>query len=426
MRTLCGQAAEHTGHEIEVSGWVHRIRDMGGISFVVLRDRSGIVQLVFPAGSGTELGNEWVITARGKVVPNEKSPGGVEIEVAALTVLSRADPELPFAVNRDPAESSLEQILDQRILSLRNPKVRSIFELQSDLFRFISEFMHAEGFREMKTAKLIGSGTEGGTNLFSVDYFGRRVYLAQSPQLYKQAMIATGLERVFEMSHAYRAEKHDTARHLNEYVSFDVEMAFIESELDLIEFEKRLLDSVFTRVAQEDADILALYGADVPAPGAMLRAPIVACDEVKKITAAMSGHPMYDVTPETERLICEWAEKEHGVACAFINDWPRRSRAFYTHPKGARSTMSFDCIFRGLEITSGGRRINDYQMLLETLPRFGMTEEGLGDYPKIFKYGCPPHGGFAIGMERLTQKILGLANVKEASPFPRDRKRVVP
>lgn len=426
MRTLAKDVAGKIGGKATVAGWVHRVRDMGGITFAVMRDRSGMVQLVYGAGKEADFHQECVIEATGTVVANEKSPGGAEIEVESTAVLSRSDPDIPFPVNRDPGEASIDQILDNRILSLRNPKIRSIFELQSDMFRVISAWMHSRGFREIKTCKIVGGGTEGGTNLFAVDYFGRKVYLAQSPQLYKQAMIATGLERVFETSHAYRAEKHDTARHLNEYVSFDVEMAFIESELDLIQFEKELLANLFERLAAADASVLELWGATVPSPESMLRAPTVSCDEVKKITAAMAGHPMYDVTPETERLICDWAEKEYGVACCFINDWPRRSRAFYTHPKGNRSTMSFDCIFRGLEITSGGRRINDYRMLVEALPRFGLSEEGLGDYPKIFKYGCPPHGGFAIGIERLTQKILGLSNVKEASPFPRDRRRVTP
>jgi nondiscriminating aspartyl-tRNA synthetase len=239
-------------------------------------------------------------------------------------------------------------------------------------------------------------------------------------------MISSGMERVFEISHAYRAEKHDTPRHINEFVSFDVEMAFIESDMDLMQFEMRLLDEVFKRMSKEDQALLDVYGATVPKPGDMLKTPIVSCDEAKKIVSQMCGHAVYDITPEAERLICEWAEKEHGVAAAFINDWPRRSRAFYSYPKNNRTVMSFDLIFRGLEITSGSRRINDYKMLLETLPRFNLTEAGMGFYPHIFKYGCPPHGGFAIGVERLTQKILGLTSIKEASPFPRDRKRVDP
>lgn len=431
MRTLIKDLKTQSGKEAQVSGWVHRIRDMGGIRFVVLRDRSGMVQLVYdPAAMGPEgmpeLGLEYVISAGGMVAANEKSPGGVEINVKSTQILSKADPELPFPVNRDPSETSLEMILDNRIISLRNPKIRSIFELQSAILRYASEFMHSEGFYEMKTSKLIGSGTEGGSGLFQVDYFGQRMYLAQSPQFYKQAMISTGLERVFEISHAYRAEKHDTPRHINEFVSFDIEMAFIESDIDLMNLERRILAHIFGRIAQNDSAILDLWGASVPEASAMEKIPVLSCDEAKKIVSDLTGHPCYDINPEAERLVCEWALKEKGVEAAFINAWPRRSRAFYSYPASTRTAMSFDLIFRGLEITSGSRRINDYAMLLDTLPRFGLTEQGLGDYPKIFKYGCPPHGGFAIGIERLTQKILGLSSIKEASPFPRDRKRITP
>jgi len=409
-----------------VEGWVHRIRDMGKIRFVVLRDRSGEAQLVYDADSMPDLSLECVIRARGSVVENPRSPGGHELEVAETEVLSVADPDLPFPVNRDPSSVGLDGILDNRIVSLRNPKIRSIFELQSAILRYASEFMHGEGFFEIKTSKLVCSGTEGGSNLFPVDYFGRRMYLAQSPQFYKQAMISTGLERVFEISHAYRAEKHDTPRHINEFVSFDVEMAFIESDIDLMDFERRILASLFEKLRRNDRAILDLWGATVPDPERMADIPVLPCDEAKRIVSEMAGRPFYDINAEAERLICEWALKERGVEAAFINAWPRRSRAFYSYPASTRTAMSFDLIFRGLEITSGSRRISDYKMLLDTLPRFGLTEAGLGDYPKIFKYGCPPHGGFAIGIERLTQKILGLASIKEASPFPRDRKRVTP
>lgn len=426
MRTLASDIAERVGEEILITGWVHRIRDMGGITFVVLRDRSGMAQIVYQTGLMPPLGLEYVVSVRGRVVANERSPGGAEIEATSTEILSEADQDLPFPVNRDPSDCSLEMILDNRILSLRNPRLRSIFELQSSILGYVSAYMHRQDFREMKTSKLIGSGTEGGTGLFTVDYFDRKVFLAQSPQFYKQAMISTGLERVFEISHAYRAEKHDTPRHLNEYVSFDVEMAFIDSELDLIKFEQGVLADLFERLSADESGILDLWGSTVPDPGAVERIPVLSCDEVKKIVSAASGHPVYDITPEAERLICDWAAGQYGISACFINDWPRRARPFYTHPKSNRTTMSFDLIFRGLEITTGGRRINDYRMLLEALPRFGLTEAGLGEYPKIFRYGCPPHGGFAIGIERLTQKILGLANVKEASPFPRDRKRVSP
>jgi nondiscriminating aspartyl-tRNA synthetase len=426
MRTLTKDIASQIGKEAELVGWVHRIRDMGKIRFVVLRDRSGTAQAVFDADKMPELGLEYVIRVRGPVVANPKSPGGAEIEAREADILSAADQELPFPVNRDPGDIGLDTILDNRILSLRNPKIRSIFELQSSILRYASEYMHSQEFYEIKTSKLVCSGTEGGSNLFAVDYFGQRMYLAQSPQFYKQTMISTGMERVFEISHAYRAEKHDTPRHINEFVSFDVEMAFIESDLDLMDLERRILASIFEKIAKNDGAILELWGATVPEPALMEKIPVLSCDEAKRIVSGIAGRPFYDINAEAERIICEWALKQHGVEAAFINAWPRRSRAFYSYPASARTAMSFDLLFRGLEITSGSRRISDYKMLLEALPRFGLTEAGLGDYPKIFKYGCPPHGGFAIGVERLTQKILGLASIKEASPFPRDRKRVTP
>jgi nondiscriminating aspartyl-tRNA synthetase len=426
MRTLAKDIAARVGQVAEITGWVHRIRDMGGISFVVIRDRSGQAQAVYDPAKMPELGLEYVIRVKGRVKANPKSPGGADIEPETTEILAVADQDLPFPVNRESYDVGLDTILDNRILSLRNPKIRSIFELQSSILRYLSEFMHSEGFYEIKTSKLVGSGTEGGSNLFAVDYFGQKMYLAQSPQFYKQTMVSSGLERVFEISHAYRAEKHDTPRHVSEFVSFDVEMAFIESDLDLMDFERRILASVFGKIARNDRAVLELYDAAVPDPALMEKIPVVSCEEAKKIVSAMVGRPCYDINPEAERLICEWALKERGVEAAFINEWPRRSRAFYSYPSSTRSAMSFDLIFRGLEITSGSRRINDYKMLQEALPRFGLTEEGLGEYPKIFKYGCPPHGGFAIGVERLTQKILGLTSIKEASPFPRDRKRVTP
>jgi nondiscriminating aspartyl-tRNA synthetase len=242
---------------------------------------------------------------------------------------------------------------------------------------------------------------------------------------------------VFEIAPAYRAEKHDTPRHLNEYVSLDVEMGFIESELDLIELERRALAHIFEEVARKNSAELALHSATVPSADMVAKAPIVPYEEAVKIASAEAmkgkgqGARIFDINPEAERFICEWAMHEHGSDLVFVNEFPRRYRPFYTYPKDtgdgkATSTMSFDALFRGLEITTGGRRQHDYNAFIETLPRFGLKAEDFGNYIALLKYGCPPHGGFAVGCERLTQKILGLSNVKEASLFPRDRKRVEP
>jgi nondiscriminating aspartyl-tRNA synthetase len=423
MRVLSDQLQGHLGTEITVAGWVHRIRSLGGITFVILRDRNGLVQVVYE--TEPDFGIETVISVRGTVAENEKADGGYEVHAVSTEVLGAADSELPVPVNQDPGKLGIDALLDNRIVTLRNPKIRHIFELQSSVVRFFAEWLREQGFTEIKSSKIIGSGTEGGTGLFQVDYFGETVYLAQSPQFYKQAMVASGLERVFEVGAAYRAEKHDTPRHLNEYVSLDVEMGFIENENDLMDLEVGLLNHIFTGVAAEHSDILAEYEATVPSSEEIAKTPRISHDDAKAIIKERTGKSAFEINPEGERVLCEWAHEEHGVEAVFVYGFPRKKRPFYTYPEGLK-TRSFDLLFRGLEITTGGQRIHDYNVLLETLPRFGLTEEGLGDYCKIFQYGCPPHGGFAIGLERITQKILGLQNVKEASLFPRDRKRVKP
>lgn len=422
-RILVRDLATKSGQQVTVRGWVHRVRELGGISFVVLRERTGMVQLVYQGS--VDFGVETVLAATGTVQENDKAPGGYELAVEQTEIMAQAHGDLPIPINQDPERIGLESILDNRMISIRNPKIRSIFTLQSAICQYFGEYLRSKDFTEIKTSKLIGSGTEGGTGLFEVEYFETKVYLAQSPQFYKQAMVSSGMERVFEIGAAYRAEKHDTPRHLNEYVSLDVEMGFIESEEDLMDLEVGILSYIFSQVQEHHSDILQLWNAKVPTPEQVAKAPRIPHEDAKKIVSDRLGRRLFEVNPEAERVICDWAMEEYGVDLVFINEFPRKKRPFYTFPKGLK-TMSFDLIFRGLEITTGGRRINEYPMLLETLPRFGLTEEGLGGYADIFKFGCPPHGGFAIGLERLTQKILGLTNVKEASLFPRDRKRIKP
>ncbi|MFP4362896.1 MAG: aspartate--tRNA(Asn) ligase [Spirochaetia bacterium] len=423
MRILADDVSKHIGKEITVKGWVHRIRDLGKVCFIILRDRSGKVQLV--AEESPDFPVETVVSVTGTVRENDKAPRGAEIQIQTLEVMAEAAADLPVPVNQDPEKIGLEALLDNRMIALRNPKIRSIFTLQSDIIRYFSEYMRSQGFYEIKTSKLIGSGTEGGTGLFSVEYFENKVYLAQSPQFYKQAMVASGMERVFEVGAAYRAEKHDTPRHLNEYVSLDVEMAFIEDENDLMDLETGILAAIFAGIKTNNQKELDLWGAQVPAPEKTAAIPRISHDDAKKIISNTQGKRVFEINPEGERILCDWAQENHGIDAVFVYAFPRKKRPFYTYPEGLK-TKSFDLLFRGLEITTGGRRINEYAMLKETLPKFGMTEEGLGPYAHIFKYGCPPHGGFAIGLERITQKILGLQNVKEASIFPRDRKRIAP
>ncbi|GAB6091033.1 aspartate--tRNA(Asn) ligase [Spirochaeta dissipatitropha] len=422
-RILAAELQNHEGSEVLVSGWVHRIRELGGISFMLLRDRSGILQIVYQDIPDFPL--ESVVSVRGLVKQNEKAPGGFEIEALESSMLGRAAGDLPFAVNQDASRTGIDALLDNRLLSLRNPKVLDIFRVQACIVEGFATFLRTKDFTEIKSSKLIGSGTEGGTGLFQVEYFDDKVYLAQSPQFYKQAMVASGLERVFEIGHAYRAEKHDTARHLNEYVSLDVEMGFIEGIEELMDLELGILSHVSAMVSEKHADILERYNMTLPDADQWQKTPRIAHEAAKKIASERCGKRLFEINPEAERELCAWAQEEYGVPAVFVTEFPRKKRPFYTYPDGLK-TSSFDLLFGGIEITTGGRRINQYEMLIENLPRFGLTEEGLGDYCSIFRYGCPPHGGFAIGLERLTQKFLGLENVKEASLFPRDRKRIRP
>ncbi len=437
MRILAKEvfsAAKDKPQEIvELKGWVHRIRDMGGITFVVLRDRSGIVQLVFEEEPDLTL--ESVVSVKGTPALNEKAPGGAEIRVSSLECISRAAGDLPYQVNADPDKIGLEAILDNRGLSLRSPKLRAVFAVQATIIEAFAEYLRSQDFTEIKTSKLVGGGTEGGSELFEVSYFDRKVYLAQSPQFYKETMVASGMERVFEIAPAYRAEKHDTPRHLNEYISLDLEMGFIESEKDLIELEKGLLSHIFEKVSSKNSEELALWNASAPTREAVYHSPTVGYEEAIKIAneenakefaGKKGGARIFDITPEAERFLCAWALREHGSDLVFVNEFPRRYRPFYTYPLDTSRTMSFDALFRGLEITTGGRRQHDYEAFLAVLPKFGLKPEHFTNYLTLLKYGCPPHGGFAIGCERLTARILGLSNVKEASLFPRDRKRVEP
>ncbi|TFH06501.1 MAG: aspartate--tRNA(Asn) ligase [Spirochaetales bacterium] len=423
QRILAADVAGHSGSTVVVAGWVHRIRELGAVSFVLLRDRSGLVQLVYEGK--TDLANESVVQVQGNVEANDKAPGGYEVRVTDTTVLAPSAADIPLAVNQDPESVGLDALLDNRILSLRMPKVRSIFTVQSTIAEVFASFLRSQDFTEIKSSKLIGTGTEGGTGLFAVDYFGERVYLAQSPQFYKQAMVASGMERVFEIGAAYRAEKHDTPRHLNEYVSLDVEVGFIDGYEDLMDLEARILTAIFAAVQDRHADILESFGTTVPSAEQVASIPRIGHEEAKTVISERSGKKAFEINPEGERILSAWAEETAGVAAVFVTEFPRKKRPFYTFPDDLK-TRSFDLVFRGLEITTGSQRINEYAMLKDALPKFGLTEEGLADYVTIFKYGCPPHGGFAIGLERLTQQILGLSNVKEASLFPRDRRRVRP
>ena len=421
-RVYCNELYKHIDKQVSIEGWVHKVRSLGAVTFIIIRDRTGFAQVV---SDKIILKVESVVRITGTVLSNEKAPEGVELQLQDVKVFSEPMDELPISVALGHEKYSLEVLLNQRSLSLRNPKLRAIFEVQSEIIFAFSQCLREKGFYEIKTSKIINSGTEGGTGLFEVKYFNTTVFLSQSPQFYKQMAVATGLEKVFEIGSAYRAEKHETNRHLNEYISLDLEIGFIENLDILFSIEKDVMSFIAETLLSNCTHQLQLWNATIPSPESFQKVPIISYDEAKEIVSKQLGHKIMEIDGGAEKTISDWANTEYGIAAVFIYGYPRRKRPFYTMPDGTK-TKSFDFIFNGVELTSGGLRIHDYATLLENVKRFGMDANTLQDYLAVFKYGCPPHGGFAIGLERLTQKILNVDTVKLTSMFPRDRNRVSP
>ena len=336
-RTYTQEIASRHGEDVTVSGSIHRIRDLGGITFILLRDRTGTVQIVYQSPPSLHL--ESVVRVRGTVCESPKAPGGFELHEQETTVLSTPEGELPLPVNGSLDGVGIDTLLDNRLLTLRNPKIRHIFELQSTIVAAFAAWLRENDFTEIKSSKLIGSGTEGGTGLFSVDYFDTTVYLAQSPQFYKQAMVASGLERVFEIGAAYRAEKHDTARHLNEYISLDVEMAFIENEEDLMDLEVALLGAIFTEVEHRHEAILREYNSSVPSQEDLARIPRITHEEAKTRIKELTGKSAFEITPEGERTLCRWAGEEHGYRGALRNCISAQEASLLHLPERAEDTQ---------------------------------------------------------------------------------------
>jgi len=430
-RVMIKDIPHHKGDKVCIAGWVHSIRKLGGVSFILLRDRTGIAQLVTSSSTikKHDLRLETVITARGQVHEDSRAEMGVEVKLQEVQVLARPSKTLPIIVN-DKAEFQkleLETLLNNRVLSLRNPRRSLIFTLQAEVIDCFRTYLRKKGFTEVTTPKIIVTGTEGGTQLFTVDYFDRLAYLAQSPQFYKQMLVGAGYERVFEIGHVYRAEEHNTSRHLNEYVSLDYEMGFIENEHDVMDMEEGLIHYMFERINKNLPHILKEYEQTLPVPQKIPRLPVKqACTILEK--EYNKKMPGYDLDPEGEKLICEWAMKNYGTELLFLTEYPRSKRPVYTMPlkQDPDFTGSFDLLFRGLEITTGGQRIHNYEMLVDAFKKRSLNPSDYDYYLDTFAYGMPPHGGLAIGLERITQQILGLANIREASIFPRDRSRLIP
>lgn len=431
MRILVSEIPKNIGKEVTVAGWIHKIRKLGGISFLVIRDRSGLAQVVVEKESHellSDIYTETVIKLTGVVKKEERAPLGAEILAKKVEVLSPVKEDLPVELNKKELRANLDTLLDQRPITLRNPEQRAIFKVGAQVVKSFRDHLTNDGFTEIFSSKIVESGLEtGGAEMFEVKWFKDKAFLSQSPQMYKQIMVGV-YERVFETAFAYRAEKHSTARHLNEYLSLDFEMGFIESFEEIMEKEEALLKNMVKDLSSNCKLELELLGATLPKITKIPRLKLKEAQEIlkKEYKEDCVGAP--DLDPKQEKLISEYAEKILGSEFVFITHYPTKKRPFYAYddPKDKSLTLSFDLMFRGIEVTTGGQRLHLYDDYLKKMKGRGMNPDDFNDYLKVFRYGMPPHGGLAIGAERLIARILGLENIREASLFPRDINRLRP
>lgn len=423
------EALAKAGENAKVRGMIHTIRDMGEFSFIILRTAQKTVQCVYsPEFSQFDVNTLHEgdsVLCEGTAVAEERAANGFEVRLKNVQVLSAPCEEYPFAINKKLLKLNIDTNLNYRPLTLRNPAQRAIFRIQTGIGAGFAEFMRSQGFTEIHSPKIVHSGAEGGANIFKLDYFGTKAYLTQSPQFYKQMMVGV-FERVFEIGPVYRAEKHNTSRHLNEYIGLDFEMGFIDSMQDVMEMETAMLRYVFSYLREHHAYELELLKTDVPE---VKKIPAVTFREALEIIRSRGRKPnKYDLDPDDEQLLCDYAREEYGTDFIFVTHFPSAKRPFYAmdDPQDESCALSFDLLFRGLEITTGGQRIHDYTMQTDKMRRMGLDPEDFASYLMIHKYGMPPHGGLGIGLERLTMKLLGLKNVREASLFPRDLGRLEP
>lgn len=420
------------GQKVKVNGAVHTIRDMGTVAFVILRKREGLLQGVYEEGIAKfelkDIKEAATIEVEGVLEENEKASNGIEIRMETFRILSEPeDGMMPLAISKWKLDTSLEAKLNYRSIALRNVRERAKFRIQEGLTRAFRDFLYSQGFTEIHTPKIQAKGAEGGANIFKLDYFHRPAVLAQSPQFYKQMMVGV-FDRVFETAPVFRAEKHNTKRHLNEYTSLDFEMGYIDGFEDIMGMETGYLQYAMELIGEEYAKELKILGVKLPKVDQI---PAVQFHDIKVKVAEKYDHKMrnpFDLEPEEEQLISQYAKEEWGSDFVFVTHYPSRKRPFYAmdNPEDTRYTLSFDLLFRGMEITTGGQRIHDYKMLTEKIAARGMSEEGMEQYLDTFKHGMPPHGGLGIGLERLTMKLIGEDNVREITLFPRDLSRLEP
>ena len=430
VRTLVLESIEKIGKKVKLAGWVKTVRDHGKITFIELRDRSGVIQCV--GQNLPKVSVESVVEVEGlikerpvKLINPKIETGKIEIQIESLKILSFAQ-ELPFDMGKEDLDLELSTLLDFRPLTLRNPKVNAIFKVQEVVIDSFRKAMKAKDFFEFQSPVFIPEVAEGGAEVFKVPYFGHEVYLSQSPQLYKQILVGA-YERVFTVNETLRAEPSMTTRHLTEVTTLDAEFGFIDSWMDVKEMAEYTIKYMLKAVEKECSDILKEFGTTIPKFTENI--PMIKLREAQEIIYKRTGRDNRkepDLEPEDEREICRWSLEEKDNDLIFISHYPVKKRPFYTYPDpdDPEYTMSFDLLGRGTEWMTGGRRINDYKFLLKMAKERNVDPKKLDLYLQAFKFGMPPEGGYSFGSERITMHILGLKNIREASLFPRDMERV--
>lgn len=426
------QFKDNVNEVVTIHGFIHRIREMSDFKFVILRTKREEVQCIYSQEVSKfewtdDICEQACVSVTGKVVADVTREGRFELQIHTIDVLSRPAEAMPIVINKKQLDVPLDTNLSLRPISLRNPKERAIFKIQEGVQRGFREYLLSQRFTEIKTPKINFASAEGGANVFKLDYFGKEVFLAQSPQFYKQTMVGV-FERVFEIDPVFRAEHHDTSRHLNEYISMDFEMGFINSFYDVMNMETGALKYIMDLLRTEYKEELDILKAKLPE---FDKIPCIKFSEAKELMIKkfkMKITDFSDFEPEEEANICKWAEKELGSEFIFVTHYPSSKRPFYAmdDPENPEETLSFDLLFRGMEVTTGGQRIHDYDAQVKKMLARGMDPAAFESYLMAHKYGLPPHGGLGLGLERLVTKLLGYPNVRSGSLFPRDINRVTP
>ncbi|MEZ0491674.1 aspartate--tRNA(Asn) ligase [Kineococcus sp. TBRC 1896] len=425
-RTLNTTLAEHVGEPVQLEGWIHRRRRLAAVTFLVLRDRSGLSQVVVSdqavRAALDGLPEETVVRVTGTATANAKAPDGVEVIDPVITALSAPAVGAPVELWRPHLDAALPTLLDHASLTWRHQERRAVWELAAASLRGFRATLDAAGFTEVATPKFTATATESGANVFAVDYFGRPAHLAQSPQFYKQMLVGV-FERVYETGPVFRAEPHDTVRHLAQYTSLDVELGFIADHRDVLAVLREVLAGMVVAVAEHE-DACSRAGVEVPVVPEQI--PLIHFQDALHLVGADPDEP--DLAPEHERELSRWALREHGSDFLAVEGYPALKRPFYTHPQpdDPRWTNSFDLLFRGLELVTGGQRLHEHGDYVTALTARGQDPGDYGAYLDTFARGMPPHGGFALGLERWVARLAGLDNVRRSTLFPRDLHRLTP